>query len=212
MKTTRSVPFYANTKDDTHCYQAALKMVLKYFLPDKSFTWKELDALTEKKTGMWTWPIKGILALSLMKFDVLDIEIFDYKQFIRDPKGYLKDEYGEEVANEQIRHSDVDEAAIDAKEAIRKITIQKRIPNFDDLQKLITDGWLLVCLVNSSKLNRKKGYVGHFVVIWKCTERMVFLHDSGLPPKKNRRVTRRVFEEAWADPNEKAKGIMAFRL
>lgn len=206
------VPFYPNTQDDTHCLQAALKMILKYFLPDKTFSWKELDVFTEKKEGMWTWPIKGILALRDMGFDVLVLDIFDYKKFILDPKGYLRHEYGEEVSAEQIKHSDVDQAAIDAKEALKYITIQKRIPTFADIQQLLDEERLLICLVNSQKLNRRIGYVGHFVVVWKCTQNMVFLHDPGLPPRENRRVTRRVFEEAWADPNEKAKGIMAFRL
>jgi len=168
--------------------------------------------MTEHKKGMWTWPIKGVLALHDMGFDIEDIEVFDYEQFTKDPKGYLRREYGEKVATEQTLHSDVTQAAIDAKEIIRNITIQKRIPSFDDLYALLKDRWLLVCLVNAQTLNRKEGYVGHFVVVWKCTEKMVYLHDPGLPPRKNRRVTRRVFEEAWADPNEKAKGIMAFRL
>jgi len=208
----KKVPFYSNTKDDTHCYQAAIKMILKYFLPDRTFSWKELDEMTEKKEGMWTWPIKGVLALHRMGFDIQDIENFDYEQFIRDPMSYLKYEYGEEVATEQSLHSDVGQAAIDAKEALRVIPIQKRIPTLVDLDTLLDDKRLLVCLVNSQKLNRKKGYVGHFVVVWKSTDKVIFLHDPGLPPRKNRQVSKRVFEEAWAYPNEKAKGIMAFKL
>lgn len=206
------IPFFANRKDDTHCYQAAIRMVLKYFIPHKTYSWKQLDKITEKKEGLWTWPIQGILALHGMGFDILSIDIFDYEQFTQDPKGYLRREYGEKTATEQILHSDVAQAAVDAKKLIQTVTIQKRIPTFDDLHALLGDRWLLVCLVNAQTLNRKKGYVGHFVVVWKCTEKMIFLHDPGLPPRKNRRVTRRVFEEAWADPNEKAKNIMAFRL
>ncbi len=212
MKTMRRVPFYANTKDNTRCFQAALKMVLNYFIPDKTFSWKRMDAITEKEKDMWTWPIKGVLALHRMGFDIVSIDIFDYEQFILDPKGYLRHEYGEEVAREQILHSDVSQAGIDAKEMIREVSIQRRTPVFADIRQLLDEKRLLVCLVNAQTLNRKKGYVGHFVVVWKCTEKMVYLHDPGLPPRKNRRVTRRVFEEAWADPNEKAKGIMAFRL
>lgn len=212
MKQSRSIPFYPNTKDDTHCYQAALRMVLKYFFPKRTFSYKQLDRVTEKKEGLWTWPIKGVLALRNMGIDVLDIESFDYEQFIEDPKGYLRREYGEEVAKTQIQHSDVDQAGIDAREAIRVVSIQKRIPTHDDIHSLLQKGWLLICLVNSQTLNRKKGYIGHFVVVWKYTDDIVFLHDPGLPSRKNRRVSKKVFEEAWAYPNAKAKGIMAFKL
>ena len=50
------VPFYTNTSDDTHCYQAGLKMILKYFIPDKDFSWEELDKFTAKVEDLWTWP------------------------------------------------------------------------------------------------------------------------------------------------------------
>lgn len=209
---TKHVPFFANRKDDLHCFQASLKIILKYFLPKRTFSLRRLEQMTGFKKRFWTWPIKGMLALQDMGFEVLIVEVFDYKQFTQEPKGYLRREYGEKVADAQTLHSDVTQASIDAKEVIRKVVIQKRIPTFDDLHALLGDRWLLICLVNARTLNRKKGYVGHFVVVWKCTEKTVYLHDPGLPPRKNRRVTRRVFEEAWADPNEKAKGIMAFRI
>jgi len=151
----RHVPFFANTKDDTHCYQAALRMVLKYFIPSKSYSYKLLDKITEKKEGMWTWALKGNIALRKMGFDVFVFNTFDFDHFIREPKGYLRHKYGEEVAREQILHSDVDQAGIDAKQAVRELTIQKLIPTFADIGRLLGEGRLLICLVNSQKLNRK---------------------------------------------------------
>ncbi len=43
-----NIPYYKNP-DENNCYQAALKIVLKHFLPLKEFSWEELDQLTAKK-------------------------------------------------------------------------------------------------------------------------------------------------------------------
>lgn len=208
----KKVPFYANLPDDLHCYQASLRMVLNYFLPKKKFTWKQLDRMTGQKKGLWTWATRGVLALQNMGFDIIDIEEFDYGKLARSAPAYLKELYGEEVGTEQIRHSDIPTVEKDAEEFVRRIPVDYRLPDFSDVNRLLDRGYLIGCLVNAKKLNGQTGYVGHFVVVFRCTDQTVFLHDPGLPPRKNRRVTRNVFLKAWAFPNEKAKNILAFRL
>ena len=51
MNNHTSVPFYSNTKDNTHCFQAVIKMIAETYWPDKSYSWDELDVLTQKKEG-----------------------------------------------------------------------------------------------------------------------------------------------------------------
>lgn len=208
----KTVPFYANTNDDLHCYQAALRMVLKNFLPKKNFTYQQLEKMTGQKKGFWTWAMRGVLALKGLGFDIIDIESFDYRAVAKDAKKYLLDVYGEEAGREQILHSDIPEVEKDANEYVQKIPVDRRLPDVSDIQKLVSDGYLVVCLVNSKILNSEKGYVGHFVVIFDCTDTEVLLHDPGLPPRKNRSVLHKAFMESWAYPDEKAKNILAFRL
>ncbi len=74
------VPLFANP-DHTHCFQASLRMVLKYYMPDRDYTWNELDNLTGKKEGLWTWPLFAMIQLKARGFDVIDIEDFDYNKF-----------------------------------------------------------------------------------------------------------------------------------
>lgn len=205
------VPFFANTKDDLHCYQASLRMILKFFLPEKNFTFKKLDELTGQKKGMWTWPMRGVLGMQQIGFKFVDIEEFDYQRVAQDAKKYLVEVYGEETAEKQIKHSDIFSVERDAQEFCEKIKIDYRLPTFKDIQDLLDKGYLITCLVNSKTLSKKKGYVGHCVVVFKCDSRNVFLHDPGLPPLKNRKVSRMLFEKAWGYPNEKAKNILAFR-
>ena len=88
------IPFYSNTEDDTHCFQAVIKMVLKFFWPDKEFTWAELDKITAKVEGLWTWQMAGLLWLDANGFEVKDIEAFDYDQFIKKGGDYHGNVFG----------------------------------------------------------------------------------------------------------------------
>ncbi|OGG12012.1 hypothetical protein A2Z00_03170 [Candidatus Gottesmanbacteria bacterium RBG_13_45_10] len=208
----KKVPFYPNKKDDLHCYQATLRMILKYFLPERTFTFADLDDMTGFQKGYWTWPMRGALSLRALGFQVRDIEEFDYHRIATDPERYLIEYYGEQAGKEQIRFSDIPKCKRDAREFVKQIPIEYRIPDYTDIQDLLTQGYLIKCLVNSKILNRKKGYVGHFVVVFRCTDHSIYFHDPGIPPRKSRRVTKRVFEKAWGYPNERAKNIMAFKI
>ncbi|MEI7653301.1 MAG: hypothetical protein WCJ70_03425 [bacterium] len=57
------VPFFPNTSDDTHCYQAVLQMILGYFLPLEAHTLQDLDSITGKTDQKWTWPTAGLMWL-----------------------------------------------------------------------------------------------------------------------------------------------------
>ncbi len=208
----KKVPFFANRKDDLHCYQAALKIVLKYFFSKKTFPFRQLEQMTGFKKGFWTWPMRGVLSMIDLGFTVRDIEDFDYAAVGRDAKTYLRTIYGEKAAEEQIAHSDIPKEERTATEFASRVAPELRIPEKKDIETLLNDGYLVLCLVNSKVLNGKRGYVGHIVVLFRVSSSSVWLHDPGLPPRPNRRVSRKVFERAWGFPDEKAKNIMAFRL
>lgn len=80
------VPFYSNP-DDTHCFQACLRSVLKYFRPSEEYNWDALDELSGKRPGKWTWPLYSIGQLYTAGFEAEVIEDFDYQQFIIAPNG-----------------------------------------------------------------------------------------------------------------------------
>lgn len=206
------IPFYANTPDNTHCFQAALKMVLQYFLPDKDFSWEELDKITAKQEGMWTWQMAGLLWMKDNGFDVLDYENFNYEQFIKDGEDFLLKEYGEEVGRAMINHSIVKEEIQYAQRLIKEVPIHTGEISLKDVQNVLANGYVPICLINSRKLNSKEGYVGHFVVVREVTEDSIILNDPGLPPQESRKVSKEDFERAWADPSEKEKNIFACKL
>lgn len=207
-----NVPFYPNTDDDLHCFQAALRMVLKYFLPDREFTWEELDKLTAKVEGLGTWPMAGLLWMRNEGFEIKNIEPFDYGQFIREPEQYLLDIYGKEVGKWQIEYSELGQEVEFAKRFVQEIEHEIRIPELKEIRLFLDGGYLVMCNVNSIRLNNEKGYAGHFVIVKGHRDNTFILHDPGLPPVENRECDLETFEQAWAYPDEKAKNIMAFKL
>jgi len=208
----KSVPFYSNTSDDTHCYQAALRMVLKYFLPHKEYSWEELEQLTAKVKNLWTWPTQGLISLYKFGFHVVEIEDFDIDAFIKDGEAYLIQKFGEEVGKEQIQHSDIEQERNIYKKYLKLHVHEQRVPNIEDIKKLLEDDYLVVCNVNSCGLSNTSGYVGHFVVIYDYNQNNLILHDPGLPALQARSVSYGNFLRAWEYPNQTAKNIMAFKM
>lgn len=206
------VPFYSNTPDNTHCFQAAIKSVLKYFLPEREFSFEELDQLSNKKEDLWTWSQRAKINMIKMGFVVRDIENWDIDEFVDSGEKYLVKRYGKAVAKEQALHSDLNEARIDYKEYGKYKILEDRIPKIDDIKNLLDDGFLVCCNVNSRVLNKKEGYSGHFVVIIGYGEKYFFMLDPGLPPRENRKVSFNKFKIAWSYPDESAQNITAFKF
>lgn len=205
------VSFFSNTPDDTHCYQAAIRMVAKYLWPAEEYSWDELDKMTAKVSGLWTWATAGLLWLQSKGAKVKVIEIFDYQKFIESGDQYLLNFYGDEVGNEQIKNSDIAQEQRLIKEAIQKINIEKRLPTTNDIIQLLDQGYLVICNINSNALNEKSGFVGHFVVIIGYEGDHLVLHDPGLPPQENRVVSNEDFSNAWAYPNSSVKNLIAIK-
>jgi hypothetical protein len=207
-----NVPFYGNTPDGTHCFQAALRMVLKYFSPERDFTWKELEIITAKPEGKWTWPIAAALWLEDNGFEVKFIETFDYDDFSKRGAEYLLETHGKEVTDAQVAKSDIEQEMRLAKELAGKVSEEKRIATADDIRTLLSEGFLIIANVNSRVLRGKEGYSGHAVVVKGFNEDGFIIHEPGLPPIENMQVDLALFEKAWAYPSEEAKNILAVRL
>jgi len=124
----KEVPFYSNTPDNTHCFQAALKMIIGYFWPDENYSWQELDKHTAKVEGLWTWQMAGLIWLKEKGLEVKNIESFDYSKFIELGGQYLIEEYGEGVGKSQIEHSNISQELEIAKKFIQLIETKKKFP------------------------------------------------------------------------------------
>jgi len=206
-------PFYSNTKDNTHCFQAVIKMIAETYWPDKSYSWDELDVLTQKKEGMWTYPMAGYVWLASKNTRIESMSIFDYQSFHEEGYDYFLKTFGKEVADEQASYTDIAQGQMLAEQFMHheRITIETKIPSHEDIKQKLSDDYLVICNVNQKALNNEQGYSGHFVLIYGYDEAGYFLHDPGLPAHKQRHVSFDIFEKAWAYQDKNAMNLAAIK-
>jgi hypothetical protein len=204
---SRDVPFYANP-DDTHCFQAAIRMVVKCFRPAEEYSWTQLDAITGKVDGYGTWPFAGLMWLHEQGLDVRNIELMDNSRFAREGRSYVA-EFCPELAAPLPPDLSSEQTA--AARFVKLVRCETRIPDLDDVRDFLAAGYLAICNVNSRLLNGRDGYMGHFVVVTSCDATGLVLHDPGPPGEARRRVPIGTFEKAWAYPTERVKSLVAVR-
>lgn len=208
----KKIPFFSNLPDGTHCYQAALKMILTYFT-DKEWSFAELDKLSGKLEGKWTWPTSSLIWLLENGFEIKLIEEFSYEAFAGRGKDYLIEKCGLEVANAQEANSDLAREQLLARDFLNKGgSVDYRIPAWKDLEFLFKEGYLIICNINANKLYDYAGYSGHFVLPIEIDAEQIIINDPGLPPAPGLSVDRNIFEKAWAYPTESEKNILAIRF
>lgn len=206
-----AIPFYPNSEDGTHCWQAAMKMVLTFFEPEREYSYDELDRISHKQPGKWTWPTASMLWFLEQGFELRLIEEFDYRAFAARGGDYLLERCGEEVGRAQIEKSDLASELAFAAEFATKAKLEVRIPDFSDIERLMREGYVIICNINASALHRLSGYSGHFVVICELAGDQVVLHDPGLPPRPAVRVRRADFDRAWSYPSSQDRNLLALR-
>lgn len=205
------VPFFPNTGDGTHCWQASLKMALASFEPEKEFSYDELDKISGKVPGKWTWPTTSMLWLLDRGYELILKSDFDYADFAKRGEKYLQERCGEEVAKAQIANSIVSLELAAAKKLAASGIADRTLPTLFDLRNLLASGYVLICNVNAATLHWIAGYSAHFVVVTEITEQFVTLHDPGLPPKPNFQVSVSSFEAAWAYPEARDRNVLALK-
>lgn len=207
------VPFYKNTKDDMHCFQACLKMILKYYFPRKNYSYRELDKLSGHKKGKLTWQGASLLALSRLGLEVVNMENLDYRQFAKRGESYLKLIWSEEVFGVQSKHSNLAYEQRIAGRLIKnkRISLVNKVVGISDIEKFFKKKFLVLVAVNSSVFLGQRGYRPHMVFISDVDKKTLTFHDPGLPPMENRKVGRALFKRAISPPWREDTNLIAIR-
>lgn len=187
-------------------------MILKYFIPEKDFDWDALDKITAKQKGLWTWPMAGLCWLHDYGFEIISVEDFSYDLFSVRKEEYLVEKYGQELVDEQAKHSDINEGVRWAKKFSEKIPFEERLPSVDDLRNYLDKGYLLIINVNARSMNNREGYVGHNVVVKGYDDKGFMIHDPGGPPRESVHVETEQFNKGWEYPDKNARNLVAIRL
>ncbi|MDA1316646.1 MAG: peptidase C39 family protein [bacterium] len=207
----KQVPFYSNTPDNTHCFQAVIKMIAKNYWPDTNYSWDDLDHITEKKAGLWTWPMAGYIWLANKGLKIESSSIFDFHGFYSEGYDYFLRTFGKEIADGQYEHTDMKQGQMLAEQFVTHngIVHKAEIPSNSNIQAKLKNGYLVVCNLNQYALNQKEGYSGHFVLIYDYDDKGLTMHDPGLPSYEARHVSYDVFGKSWAYPDGKARNLTA---
>lgn len=207
----KDVPFFANTPDDTHCVQASFRIMLKYFMSERDFSYDQLDEMSQKQPGKGTWWPPMLIELQKLGLQVKNIEGFDYGKYYKNGEAYVRAVYPEETADYYINRSNLAEIRHLVPDFLKKVAVETRSARMEDLDKLIKDGWLVGIDLNARVLNERPGYSSHMVVIFDMDADEYSLHDPGLSPHPNRQVSRQKLAEAWFWSGRENAGLVAVK-
>lgn len=180
------IPFYPNLKDNLHCFQASLRMILSVLAPSTKYSFASLDRITGYRSKTFTWDIKTMLWLAHKNYYVKKISIFDYKAFATLGRAYLKNFWRPDVYDVQESQSNLHKEQQLAKKLIKtkKIELITKRPTLAILEKHLASGWLAIVHIDVSLFDKTKNYSPHSIIITAIDSTSIFFHDPGLPPKK----------------------------
>ncbi len=189
--------FYKN--HGHRCTQATIKSILKARLPDRNFTFKELDELTLHQNPQITFPIQIAYG-----FHQLGIPFEYYTK----PNGlstanstasqvYFKQHYGKELIS-NINFTSLNKSIKELQSNKGVIELQSK-PSLETLEKILEQKGLPICLVNWDIFNNKPNtFPGHYIIPIKFEKNDIIYHDSG-PYKTtpNKKISKNIFQKAW---------------
>lgn len=166
------------------------------------------------KKGKLTWQGTSLLALSKMGFKVVNIENLDYKKFTAQGESYLRSIWQEKVFNIQNQYSNLKQEQRVAEKLIRdkNISLIKRRVEIEDADYYFKKGYLVLVAINSAVLAGKKEYWPHIVVLTGIDARNVAFHDPGLPPIKNKKVSKGLLRKAISPKWREDATLIAIKL
>jgi hypothetical protein len=178
-------PPFVECQDSFRCAQTIILMILKHFIPEKEWNWKDADQICYYQEGLHTWdtaPIKGMVERG---FEVVHYCRFDPDKYIADPKEYLYQYYDKKTADYMIEYDDIDRS-VRIEQELKSVPHYRHIKRdwqWEDVEKLLDEGYLIFTWVNGRKFyNRHQQEVtGHFVLLfgYAAKHRAVMVHDGG---------------------------------
>lgn len=196
-----NIPFHPNLKDNLHCFQASLMMVLSFFESDFKYSAAEIDRVTGFQKNRLTWNSLALLWLAHNGYSIKDISDFDSEVFAKRGKAYLREYWRPDVYAFQNSESDLTKEQRLTKRLLQTESIKmiKKRPALAMLEKHLASGWLAIANIDISRLNNNKYYSPHSIVITGMSPISVFFHDPGSTSRQNRRIGRNKFMNVLAD-------------
>jgi len=181
-----------------HCSQAVFRAVFKYFF-DEELSWEKIDEITKTIPGRGSWTMAVYIELAKRGIEIINFEPFDYQRFEKEGIEYLKSNFSEETVKWYLEHSNLMSVQNLVPEFLNLVHHETRKATIEDIDRLLSDGYILGAEINSRVLNKKPGFSLHYVLIQKGTGNEYTINDPGggsAPALENRIVSKIEFMEA----------------
>ncbi|MFH1307966.1 MAG: hypothetical protein ABIH72_03870 [archaeon] len=203
------IPFYENKGDGNQCMQIAMKIVLKHFL-GKDYSLEELDKLTGREQGKWTYTSQIVPVL----YD-LGLEVKLYSSESLEPylegEPFIRKHFGKS-ADKVIKMSNIPVMVNSVKKLLKYDIFEKKLLDFKEIEQHLAQGHIpLIVIDNNILIGKKDFYQGHFVAITGFDKYNVYYHESGpFQPTPNLKVKKQIFIDAWNSPGTDNDLVIVF--
>jgi len=187
------IPFIRNL--DNQCMQANMLTTLRYFFPDKKFTFAQINKKMRRKRQKWTFPIQAALVL---KDFGLKVKAYSSKDIATERKeiiNFFRKAFGEDF-DTVIKNIDIETIKYFRKRAKRERVFEVRKNSIKNLERYFKKGYIVIPCIDWNVLHSKKGpFEGHFVTIVNMDKNNVWIHDPNQGP--NIKYSRELFNKAY---------------
>ena len=189
-------PYVPNSDDDMHCVTAVYRMLYLYFF-NEEYSWEQIEDLARATPGKGTWTFVADTELARRGIVVTNIEPVDYEALYKQGPKYLRGLYGDKMADYYLERSNVADVIKYIPDFLEAVHHETRKSTTAEVLRFVRKGSLVGVEVNSSILNRKKGFNLHFILVYDCTKTHVIFHDPGLPAMPHRKITLSRFKKCF---------------
>lgn len=183
--------------------QVTMQGVLDHFLHLKKSV-EELDILTGRKTGKWTYTTQVVGTLWELGLDVKFYSIDPLEPYTHDVETlerFIRETYPNQYET-IMKMSDLPVTIAHSTKLKQMNLFEQRKLSFTEIENHIEQGHVPLMLIDHAVLNNEKGnYRGHFVVVTGFDEKTITYHESGPKnPTPHCRVSKELFIRAWNAP------------
>lgn len=176
--------------------QANMLMALRYFFPNKKFSFAQINKKMRRKRGKWTFTAQTAVVLKdfgLKAKAYSGKDIFTKREEII--AGFKK-AFGKDYET-VIKNIDLDTVEYFHKRAKKERVFEVRKSSMNDLEKYLKKGYIVIPCVDLNTLYNKKGsFQGHFVTIVDMNKNSIWIHEPNEGP--NIKYSRKLFNKAYA--------------
>ena len=200
----KNVPYQGNAGNA--CALACYTMAAKYLLPDEDVTFEKLAEVADWKQGYVVWGFAVWKWLMDRGLHIVDYDTIDYLAWSKNGQDGLK------VSVPEKEWEFYKENTFDLKEESKNIilafnhpnfTYKRRRPTWEDVLREHNLPGVCDVTVNSRRLNHKKGFSGHRVVLLDITDKeVVFNNPQGDWSGEKRREPLAHFRKVFKDMEE----------